>query len=189
MSPFDFVFTLLSLIASLAVVHLVSAFVALIRNADRVRFSWLYALWMWVAFATTIGNWGSNWGLHKLTNWPAWMVLINIAMGIGQYAFCAFVAPELPREGEIDLGAIQMAERRRYLPAFLTLFALAIASNVLTADAYAGWLRDTLLSLVSAGFALLALLVPRRWAQYAAIVPLTLTTTYFLYAACAIGPG
>ncbi|MBI3438656.1 MAG: hypothetical protein HY054_08425 [Proteobacteria bacterium] len=59
MTSFDYVMALVSIVTSLALTHLIAGAVSL-RNARSVRFSFVHALWMWSAFATTVGNWASN---------------------------------------------------------------------------------------------------------------------------------
>ncbi len=55
-TAFEFVFALLAIVSSLGLTHLVAAFIALIRHAERVRWSAVHALWMWAALTLTIGN-------------------------------------------------------------------------------------------------------------------------------------
>ena len=62
MTSFELVFGLMTIITSLALTHLLAGFVGVLRNAERVRFSALHALWAWSAFISTIGNWASGTG-------------------------------------------------------------------------------------------------------------------------------
>lgn len=105
MSAFELVFGLMTIITSLALTHLLTGFVGLLRNAERVRFPVLHAPRAWSALAGTIGNWASYWRLGSQTSWPALAVLLIVATTIVQHVFCSFVTPETPAEGEIDLAA------------------------------------------------------------------------------------
>ena len=186
MSAFEVVFGLMSIITSLALTHFLAGFVGLLRNAERVRFSALHALWAWSAFASTIGNWASYWGLRTLTSWPAWTVLLTVAIAICQYVFCVLVTPEASAEGEIDLHAFHQHERRRYVLALLALFALSLAFALALGGAqyYAAWWRDSAASLIGLALGLLALLVIAQWAQWISAVSIAVLVTYYMITTC-----
>lgn len=190
MSIFEFVYGFMSIVTSLAVTHLLAGFVRLMRNAGRVRFSLVHALWAWAAFASTIGNWAASWSLRTLDFWPAWALLLTLATSIGQYVFCAFVTPDVPREGKIDLVAFHEQKRGGYLWAFFALGVIAVAYNFgfgLT-NHYADWLRDTLLTIPVFAMILVAIFVRASWAQVLSVVIVTIVQTYFLIAAANIAP-
>lgn len=188
MTAFDFVFALLSIITSLGLTHLVAGFVRLVSHSERVRFSWVHALWAWSAFGSTIGNWGALWPLRGVESWPNALVLVSLAMVIGQYAFCALVTPPVPAEGPIDLGEFHERQHRRYAIAFLTLIVFAIAQNLMLAkgDAYINWFHDTVMSLIMSVFTVLAILVRARWAQRVGAITAGAMTTYFMIGASSI---
>ena len=187
MTIFEFVLTLTSIIASLGLTHIVVGMVHLIRNASRVRFSFVHVLWVWVGFAFTVGNWASNWELRPLTSWPAWTVLMMIATSTAQYAYCAFVTPDAP-DGEIDLVAFHESKRRGYLSALVVFGLLALLFNFTFGGAnfYSDWLRDSLVTLVALGATLLALLLGQRWVQVAAALTVAGLATYFMLVATSI---
>ena len=189
MNAFEFVFGLLSIIASLGLTHIVSSVVKLIRHSERVHFSPVHALWMWTAFATTIGNWGSYWALHTWASWSSALVLLSVAVGVGQYAFCALVSPEPSVEGPINLTKFHTRERRRYALAFLLLIVASLISNaVILASGlfYAGWVRDLVVNVVDCTLALLAIFVAARPAQWLAAVGTATISTLFMIDACNI---
>src|SRR6185436_17619581 len=100
---FEFVLALTSVISGLALAHMLTGVVGLLRNAKRVKFSLVHALWLWSAFATTIGNWAADWELRTLSYWPAWTLLMIIVSKVAQYTYCVFVTPDVPADGAIDL--------------------------------------------------------------------------------------
>lgn len=189
LSIFEFVLTLSSVISGLALAHMIAGVVALLRNAKRVKFSLIHALWMWSAFATTVGNWAADWELRSMTHWPAWTLLILIASKIAQYAFCAFVTPDVPAAGEIDLRAFHQSERNGYLSAVVAFVVIALVFNLSFSGAfhYAQWLRDSLISLVALALTLLALFVGARWAQLLAAMGFAALAAYFLAVASNLG--
>lgn len=189
MTSFEFVFGLLSIIASLGLTHLVASIVNLVRNSERVRFSPLHALWMWTAFTTTIGNWGSYWALRSQASWPSVIVLLSLAVALGQYAFCALVSPSLEADGTIDLVAFHIRERRRYALAFLALIVAAFISNgmfLASGSFYAGWVRDLVIVLLEFALVLLAIFVAARPAQWIAVLGTSTLSTIAMVDACNI---
>jgi hypothetical protein len=188
-TAFEFVFGLLSIIASLGLTHLVASVVNLIRNGERVRFSPLHALWMWIAFSTTIGNWGSYWALRGQTSWSSALVLLSLAVALGQYAFCALVSPKVESDGLIDLVEFHTRERRRYAFAFLALVVAAFVSNgmfLATGSFYAGWVRDLVVVISEFALVLLSIFVAARPAQWIAVLGMSLLSTAAMIDACNI---
>lgn len=186
MTSFELVFTLITIVASLALTHILTGFVGLLRNANRVRFSVVHALWAWSAFILTIGNWASFWGLRSLKSWPAWSVLMIVATMIVQYVFCSFVTPGTPAEGKIDLADFHQHEHRRYALAAAVLFGLSLVLNFALGGAhfYVEWWRDSLFSLVALTLALLAVLVRARWVQITSAAILAGLGTYYAIITC-----
>ena len=189
MTSFELVFSLTTIITSLALTHLLAGFVSMLRNTERVRFSALHALWAWSAFISTIGNWASYWELRSLKFWPAWSVLLIVLTTIAQYVFCAFVTPERQAEGRIDLAEFHQRERRRYILAAFILFALSLVLDFALGGAhfYADWWRDSVLSIACLLFSLLALFVNARWAQVVSAVAVAAVVTYYTIITCNVG--
>ncbi len=187
MTAFELVFGLVTIVTSLALTHLMSGFVVLLRNAGRVQFSALHALWAWAAFILTIGNWASFWGLRSLTSWPAWAVLLSVATMIAQYVLCAFVTPDAPTEGKmINLVDFHEREHRRYILAAIALFTLALGLNFALGGGnyYADWWRDSVFSLIGLSLAMLAFVIKARWAQVFTAAALAALATYYTIITC-----
>ena len=186
MSAFEVVFILLTIVTSLALTHLLTGFVGVLRNAQRVRFSALHALWTWIAFTLLIGNWASYWSMRSVTSWPAWAVLLIVANFIIQYVFCALVTPETPAEGEIDLVEFHQHEHRRYILALIVLLVASLILNFALGGAhfYAGWWRDSVLSIAALILALLALFARPRWVQIGSAGAIAALGTYYMIITC-----
>ena len=191
MTAFELVFTLISIITSLALTNLLTGFVDLLRNSERVRFSVLHALWAWAAFASTIGNWASYWELRTVTAWPAWAVLGTLALTVVQYVFCALVTPEMPTEGGVNLVAFHQREHRRYMAAFLALFGAALVSNFAFGGAhfYTGWSRDSAFSAAGITLGLLAFFVNVRWVQLVVAAMIATLLTVYMVITCNVVPA
>ncbi|HVY88194.1 MAG TPA: hypothetical protein VG942_04955 [Hyphomonadaceae bacterium] len=182
MSVFEFVLGLLSIVGSLAITHLVTGVAQLIRHRKRVKFSLLQLLWMLSAFSITVGNWAENWEYRSLAAWPAWSILLNILSGVGNYLICYLVTPEIEGDGPIDLVDFQARERNSYLGAFIGLGLLSLALNPIFGAAadFQGWFRDSLLVFVALFFAILALLVKAKWAQWIGAAGFAAVSIYFM---------
>jgi len=188
MTPFEYIFGFTSIIIALAVTHLIVGIVELVRAGDRVKYSFVHALWVFAIFAIVIGNWAGGWNERGVTEWPAWSVLFKITVPILQYAVCAFITPAVPDEGPIDLVAFHQRERRRYLGVFLVFGIVVQAYNIAGggADLIADWLRDSVLTFSAMGAVLLALFVSARWAQWAAALVSAAVALYYVTAATSL---
>lgn len=186
MTSFELVFALVTIITSLALTHLLAGFVGVLRNAQRVHFSALHALWAWAALFLTIGNWASFWSLRFLTSWPAWAVLLSVAAMIVQYLFCAFVTPETTAERKIDLVDFHHRERRRYALAAVVLFGLSLILNATFGEAgfYSEWWRDSVFSIAGLVVALLAYFISAAWVQVMSAATIALLATYYAIITC-----
>jgi hypothetical protein len=189
MSIFEFVLAFTSVISALAIGHLLAGAVQLLRGAARVRFSLTHALWMWSAFAITLGNWASDWELRELTHWPAWTLLLLIVAKTAGYVFCFFVTPDMPKDGELDLRTFHAREGGRYLWAMVVLGCVALAFNFAFggANLYGPWLRDSVITIGGIAVTLLAIFVRARWVQVGAAAAFALLSTYFLAAVSTLG--
>lgn len=126
MTAFEFVFALISIITSLALTHIITGVIAMIRHRKKGSFSLTHALWIWVAFAVVLGNWGALWGSRGDLEWPAVRVLAWLTAMTSLYAFSALVIPEVERGEPLDLGEFHEREGRRYMIAHNLFAALSI---------------------------------------------------------------
>ena len=128
MTPFEFVFALISIISSLALTRIITGVIAIIRHRERGGFSLTHALWVWIAFAVVVGNWGALWGARVDPDWPAIRILAWLGSMTSLYAFCALVVPEVDSGSSLNLKEFHEREGRRYIIAhnFFALLALAL---------------------------------------------------------------
>jgi len=186
MTAFEVVFTLVTMITSLAIAHLLNGFASFLRNARRVRFSLPHALWSWTAFSLVIGNWASTWEMRAVTSWPAWAVLLLVTCNTVQYLFCALVTPVMPQQGELDLGEFHARSHRGYVASLIVLLLASQALNFTFggADFYASWWRDSLMTSVALVLCVVAIASSRRWLQVGSALLMAVNATYFMVAAC-----
>jgi len=186
MTAFEVVFSLLTMLTSLALAHLLSGFVLILKNSDRVRFSLLHGLWSWIAFAVPVGNWASFWEMRMVESWPALAVLLIVVAATIQYAFCALVTPEMPSKGELDLGEFHSRVHRKYMLAMILLLSISLVLNLVLGglQIYGSWSRDTVLTFAPLLVLTVAFLVRARWVQIGASVLLAAIATYYMVITC-----
>jgi hypothetical protein len=187
MTPFDFVFALISIITSLALTQIIGGVVAIIRHRERGGVSFTHALWIWIAFAVLIGNWGALWGVRADPDWPPLRVLGWLMSMTSLYAFCALVIPDVDRGTALNLKAFHEREGRRYILAHNVFAALAVFLVLLiSAGVSPPW--GLLLPPIGA-FALgVAALLLRGRPQFAATVLVAVLATLFMLANINIAP-
>jgi hypothetical protein len=149
MTPFEFVFALISIITSLALTKIITGVVAIIRHKDRAGFSLIHALWVWIAFAVVIGNWGTLWGARIDPDWQPARVLAWMASMTSLYAFCALVVPDVEPDAKLNLTEFHEREGTRYILAH-NLFVLLVIVLIV---AVAGITPESVGKLVPASFA------------------------------------
>ena len=179
MTPFEFVFALISVITSLALTKTITGVIAIIRHKERGSFSLTHALWVWVAFAVVVGNWGAMWGVRTDTAWPPLRVLAWLTAMASLYTFCALVIPEVDRATPLDLKQFHAREGRRYMIAHNVFAALAVVFIL----ALVGLTADSIRTLVapSVAFALgTVALLTRGRPQLVASILLAILATMFM---------
>ncbi|MBS0212782.1 MAG: hypothetical protein JSR26_06300 [Proteobacteria bacterium] len=154
MTAFEFVFSLISVITSLALTRLLNGCIELYRHHGPVRWSWRHGCWTTSAFTLLIGNWASFWSrFHNATTWSAPDVLLQLTFLSVLYAYCDLVMPDKPNAHEtLDLQDFHERFGRRYkfVQWLFALLAMLMLAHV--AKGFGPWLN-------SARFALIATLV------------------------------
>jgi hypothetical protein len=187
MSTFEFVFAMVSVTTSLALVHIVTGVVALIRHHDRHGFSGLHAVWMAIAFILVVSNWASFWPLRHSDQWSSLSVFMALIAMILLYAFTALVVPEVRNTDSIDLSTFHEREGRRYISAH----ALFAAMTLPWAFAYYGVSLTALSDCIPGIIALLLSLVALAFfrstpAQWVVAILLLINTATMMWPTIAI---
>ena len=181
MGAFEHVIALLSFVYALALTHLLSGIVALIRADNRVRFSWIYAYWMLNAFLIIIANWISFWDMRAMSSWNMPVIAFLLVMAFANYLQAALVCPVVPKEGSVDLSAFHENQSRRYIGAFLVSGILALVANVIFGNMLdvSEWSAQNLAVVPMVVAAALAMIFRARWMQIA--MPIILSATWVYY--------
>ena len=181
MTPFEFVFALISIISSLALTKIITGVVAIIRHRERGGLSLTHAFWVWIAFAVVVGNWGALWGARADPDWPAIRILAWIGSMTSLYAFCALVVPDVEGDAPLNLKEFHEREAGRYIIAH-NFFALVALSLVLALD---GIVAESIVNVGSACIALVlgtAAYFARGRPQLVITILLAILATMFMLA-------
>jgi hypothetical protein len=150
MTSFEFVFSLISVITSLALTRLLGACVDLYRHIDRVRFSWRHACWTAIAFMLLVGNWAAFWRQRSMQSWGAMDVLFPLVFLSVLYAYCDLVMPEMPAGDEIlDLREFHERHGKRYVLVQLVFAVLALLVLAWYAADFRHWLDAARFAIVA----------------------------------------
>ncbi|MGD9980459.1 MAG: hypothetical protein AB7H66_00870 [Hyphomonadaceae bacterium] len=179
MTTFEFVFALISIITSLAVTHLVSGLIAIVRRGRGVRFSLRHALWSWTAFALVVANWAAFWDSRDI-DWPPRMVLIWLAQMIALYAFSSLTVPEVERGEDVDLVAFHESDGKRYIFAHLIFAAVIIAGFAMSLTSFASWLAASGFAWFDLALTAAALVARPIWLQQLIALMLAALASFFM---------
>ena len=114
MTPFEFVLALISVITSLALAKIITGVVSILRHRNRQDFSLTHALWIWIAFAVVVGNWGGLWQQQRMPDWHAFRLFAWLVSMASLYAFCALVIPDFEQHSRLSLQEFHEREAGRY---------------------------------------------------------------------------
>jgi len=178
-SPFEFVFALISIITSLALTTIIAGVIRILRHPGRTDTSATHALWMWVAFALVIGNWGGLWHARAYPLWPTPRVLVWVAAMTSLYAFSALVVPETSSSRPLNLRLFHESEGRKYILAH-NLFALLAIPVLLLEHAPNSGIDDFLPAIVAFALGTVAFLTRGRVQLMTSLLVAVLATAYMV---------
>lgn len=183
MTVFEFIFSLISVITSLALTRLLNGCIGLYRHAGPVRWSWRHGLWTASAFMLLIGNWASFWRRsHNVTTWGAFDVLLQLTFLSVLYVYCDLVMPDKPVAGEtLDLREFHERFGRRYVFALMVFSMFSMLMLAHLANGFVPWLDSARYSIIATLITWIALRARSvRLDTAAAVGQAVLTTVYMV---------
>lgn len=183
---FEHVTILLSFVYAVALTHLLSSATELLIAGKRVRFSGLYAAWLFISLLAVLVNWVTLWGLVALKHWTVAEVVLQFSTAIIQYFTCStFRVTEAPGDNVIDLPALFQQRRPLIFGAFLTLTFVAMLGNWWDRNNMAGlnpgdWVGENLILVPMAVAVVVAGWVRPRWLQWTAAAAVFGVIVFFL---------
>lgn len=180
MTPFEFVFALISIVTSLALTKIITGVVAMIRYGERNSFSLTHAIWIWTAFAIVLGNWGALWGARLDLDWPLIRVLGWLVSMTSLYAFCALVVPEPEATATLDLKEFHDRESRRYITAHNVFSVVAIVVLLTLSGVTAGAMPTIVFPVVALVSGVVALVTRDKLQLAASVLTAALATVFMV---------
>jgi len=168
-AAFTHITTLLSFVFALALTHLLASATDLVLKRDRVRFSWLQALWMANAMLLLLTNWLSLWDTRGLAHWDIAAIVLQFFFTVLQYFTCSLVSPQVPEDGVLDMREFHARQKRWYIGAVAALGLYAIVINIFFHARLAGsdphFLAGQMMILPMIVLVMLAIFVHRPWLE------------------------
>ena len=119
MTAFEHVITIVSFVFALAIAHLLTCVIALVRAGPRVKYSFAHTSWMIISLLLIIAWWLALWDFRTLKSWDVGTVIFTLFGPILAYIFTGLVSPKVPEEGIVDLIEFHQTHSRQYIGAFI----------------------------------------------------------------------
>ena len=127
MSAFDYLAVLISIVLGLGIANILSGFAAIVRARDRVTNFLPTYIQMGNIFLIHIQMWWSMFGLRDVVHWTFPGFLFTILQPVLLFLMSAFLVPDIPDEGKVDLERAYFRESSWFAAG---LFASVIVSLV-----------------------------------------------------------
>lgn len=180
---FEHVIILLSFVYALAVGHLLTSATELMWARDRVRVSWLQALWMFNALLILFENWIGAWSLSARKEWDVAEITIWFVAALIQYFTCSLISLRPKEDSPIDMKAFFERQRPLIFTAFLALAAINMFQNwwdrALIPGQYLWLYADLTTALLLIAY-LIAAFARAMWLQWIAAIATTSEAVYWL---------
>jgi hypothetical protein len=169
MAAFDHVVLLFSFVFGLALAHLLSRLGSLTLARRRVRFSPLQGLMALNAVLTVFLNWLMLFDMHAVKDWDILTIAIWFAVALSNFFICAAAAPDPVEDKAIDLDVFYHDHYRLFYGMVLFSEALYIVANFDFIKVDPNLMLQTQLATIPFFVPpVLAIAVPKRWAQWSA---------------------
>src|ERR1051326_4040768 len=178
---FGHVTVLLSFVFAMALTHLLTSATELIWARERVRFSWLQALWMLNALLGLVIGWIGMFYLSSArAHWDMTEIVINFIRAVVQYFSCSLISIRPKEKGVIDMPAFFERQRPYIITAFVAMMLIGMFENWWDRALLPGWIYGELavvpmVVFSAAGFS------RAKWMQWAGGVGLAAIHTFFLF--------
>lgn len=129
MSPFEYVSVVLSLILGLVVTQIIGGIADYIHHTAKVRFYWLWAVWVLFVFTLAIQEWFIEFKLQSIEAWTPRTLLFILAYPISLFLTTRFLFPSIGQD-VLDLRIYYFEHYPRFFGAALFMAVMAIISNL-----------------------------------------------------------
>lgn len=168
MVAFNHVLTLMAFVFAVSLAQLLIRISALVADREKVVFSGLSGLAMANAILLVYLNWLAMYELRDAGNWNLLSISATFLFALSICFICTLAAPQSLASGAIDMDGFYWKQRKIYYGSWIVCETLAIFANRLfaTPSLASKLSAENLLNLAMFPPILLALAVPKRWAQW-----------------------
>ena len=165
---FNHVLTLMAFVFAVSLAQLLIRISALVGDREKVAFSGLSGLAIANAILLVYLNWLAMYELREAGNWSLLSISVMFVFALSICFISTLAAPQLLTVDHVDMDAFYWKQRKTYYSSWIVCETLAIVANGLFANAplAAKLGAENLLNLAMFPPIILALAVPRRWAQW-----------------------
>ncbi len=125
MSQFEYIAVLVSVIAGLGIVHLLSGVAGFFVADSRRRPYWVHMLWTWNVFHFIVYYWWFVWRWSAVVEWQLLLYFFILLYAVCLYLLCAILFPPGIR-GDADFRSIYYKNRR----VFFVLWAFTVILDI-----------------------------------------------------------
>ena len=127
MDAFSYLSVLLSIILGLAMTQILQGYRVLMLHRRRVRLAATPLIWSGLLLLFATQAWWASFGLRSHTDWSFAGFTVVLAQMAFLYLMAAVVLPDVPADGELDLGD----HHRETAPVFFGLFLGVLAASMI----------------------------------------------------------
>ena len=162
MVAFNHVLTLMAFVFAVSLAQLLIRISALVADREKVVFSGLSGLAMANAVLLAMYE------LRDAGNWNLLSITVMFLFSLSICFICTLAVPQLLTDGPIDMDAFYSKQRKTYYVSWLVCETLAILANRLFVNSPMASKLDAenLINLAMFPPIILALVVPKPWAQW-----------------------
>jgi len=175
---FTFVMTMVSVILSLGLTHLVSGNVQLFKAGREVRFSYVHTAWQVVAYLMFLDLWLSLWSLRTEVHWRLVDLVVVQAGAILLYVYAVLLTP--PTTGDVDARTYHLENRKRFFTVGIIYFLWGAWANVYLLP-YNFNVADLISIVPMITFMAIAWISPNPWVQRAAATAALIDMAIYFY--------
>jgi len=168
LGAFNHVLTLVAFVFAVSLAQVLVRISALIAAREKITYSGLSALAMSNAILLIYSNWLAFWELRGATDWNLLSISVMFLFSLSVCFISTLAAPQTQGDAPFDMESFYWRQRKIYHWSWISCEALAIGANLLfpTSPMASKLGSENLVNLATFAPIILALAVPRRWAQW-----------------------
>jgi hypothetical protein len=184
MDAFRHILQLIAFVFALATTGLLSRVGYLFIERSRVKYSGLSAAATLNGLLLIYLNWLSFWELRTSPGWTLLSITAIFLFALSVFLTSYFATPHAVATGKIDMEEFYWREHKPFYWSFFISQVLAVICNqVFSYNGTAiNFIRENAIDLLTLIPIVLALAVPKRWAQWASALILFVLNLFFLLA-------